>query len=40
MFWVEVSEDMLILLIIMEMSENEIIEFVMNDKSGWDCLMN
>ena len=41
MFRAEVSEDTSILSIIMEMmGENEIIEPVMNDKSGWDRLMN
>ena len=40
MFRAEVSEDTSILSITMEMSENEIIEPVMNDKSGWDRLMN
>lgn len=41
MFRAEVSEDTSILSITMEMmSENEIIDPVMNDKSGWDRLMN
>lgn len=37
----EVSEDTSILSITMEMmGENEIIKPAMNDKSGWDRLMN